>query len=105
MTGTQDNSPINDTSAADRLIPFEYIAAPDQYLVNFEGGDHMIFGGRNVRGTQNRDAAKDEQFHVLINKLSVAFFDAYLKGDAQQKQWLKQSAANYLGNQAEFKSK
>jgi predicted dienelactone hydrolase len=105
VTGTEDKSPINDNSAEDRLIPFEYITAPDQYLVNFNGGDHMIFSGRNIRGTQNRDAVKDEQFHVCINKLSVAFFDAYLKGDAKQKQWLKQSAAQHLAKQAEFKCK
>jgi hypothetical protein len=42
---------------------------------------------------------------VLINKLSVAFFDAYLKGNAKQKQWLKQSAAAYLGKQATFEFK
>ncbi|MDR3614522.1 MAG: hypothetical protein P4L53_13250 [Candidatus Obscuribacterales bacterium] len=105
MTGTEDKSPINDNSAADRLIPFENIAAPDQYLVNFNGGDHMIFSGRNLRGEQGRDAVKDEHFHALINKLSLAFFDAYLKGDQKQKQWLKQSAAEYLGNAAEFKCK
>lgn len=105
MTGTEDNSPINNNSAADRLIPYKNINAPDQYQVIFNGGDHAIFGGTQARALGQRDVAKDAQFHELINKLSVAFFDAYLKGDAKQKQWLKQSAAAYLGKQAEFEFK
>lgn len=105
MTGTEDNSPVNNNTAADRLIPYKFVSAPDQYQVNFEGGDHAIFGGTQARGMGTRDQAKDAQFHVLINKLSLAFFDAYLKGDAKQKQWLKQSAAAYLGNQATFECK
>ncbi|CAN5426560.1 acetylhydrolase [soil metagenome] len=105
MTGTADNSPVNNNSAADRLIPYKNINAPDQYQVVFNGGDHMIFGGTQARGIGTRDVAKDAQFHTLINKLSLAFFDAYLKGDAKQKQWLKQSAATYLGRQATFESK
>ncbi|MFA7337062.1 MAG: hypothetical protein WC028_09785 [Candidatus Obscuribacterales bacterium] len=105
MTGTEDNSPINNNTAADRLIPYKFVNAPDQYQVNFNGGDHAIFGGTHARGIGKRDQAKDAQYHVLINKLSVAFFDAYLKGDAKQKQWLKQSAAAYLGKQATFEYK
>ncbi|MBP6745468.1 hypothetical protein KA344_09535 [bacterium] len=105
MTGTEDNSPINNNSAADRLIPYKFVNAPDQYQVNFNGGDHAIFGGTQARGIGKRDQAKDAQYHVLINKLSVAFFDAYLKGNAKQKQWLKQSAAAYLGKQATFEFK
>ncbi|MDP3510221.1 MAG: hypothetical protein Q8T09_19780 [Candidatus Melainabacteria bacterium] len=105
MTGTEDNSPINNNTAADRLIPYKFVNAPDQYQVNFNGGDHAIFGGTQARGIGKRDQAKDAQYHELINKLSVAFFDAYLKGDAKQKQWLKQSAAAYLGNQATFEFK
>lgn len=105
MTGTEDNSPINNNSAADRLIPYKNINAPDQYQVIFNGGDHAIFGGTQARALGQRDVAKDAQFHELINKLSVAFFDAYLKGDAKQKQWLKQNAAAYLGKQATFEFK
>ena len=105
MTGTEDNSPINNNTAADRLIPFKAMSATDQYLVNFNGGDHMIFSGRESHGKSKRDEAQDERFHVLINKLSVAFLDAYLKGDLSQKEWLKKSAAAYLGKNAEFESK
>ncbi len=46
MTGTLDNSPIGDTTAEERRIPFDHIRGVDQYLVTFEGGDHMIFSGR-----------------------------------------------------------
>lgn len=105
MTGTLDSSPIGGTDAKDRVIPYQNIAAPEQYLVVFDGGDHMIFGGNNGRRAMQRDQAKDAHFHELINKLSLAFFDAYLKGDSKQKQWLRDSAGSYLGKQARYEHK
>lgn len=105
MTGTLDSSPIGGTDAKDRVIPYYNIAAPDQYLVVFDGGDHMIFGGSNGRRSMQRDQAKDAHFHEMINKLSLAFFDAYLRGDAKQKQWLKEGAKSYLGKQAQYACK
>lgn len=107
MTGTLDSSPIGNTPAAARVIPYKNISAPDQYLIVFDGGDHMIFGGNNGRRAMQRDQAKDAHFHEMINKLSLAFFDAYLKGDAKQKQWLQQNtgAQAYLGKQAVYEHK
>lgn len=101
MTGTKDVSPIGSTSAEERVIPFQGIRAPGQYLVNFEGGDHMIFSGHS---TPQR-AQSDENFQRMINKVTGAFLDAYLKGDASQKAWLKNDCAAYLGKAAEFKAK
>ena len=46
MTGTLDDSPVGETKAADRRLPFDHIHLADQYLVTFNGGDHMIFSGR-----------------------------------------------------------
>jgi len=85
MTGTLDDSPIGDTRAADRRIPFDHIHGADQYLVTFEGGDHMVFSGQRLRGG---DGKKDPLFHDLIRKSTTAFWDAYLKGDAAAKKWL-----------------
>ena len=85
MTGTLDDSPIGDTKAADRRVPFDHIHGADQYLVTFTGGDHMIFSGRMMgRGQREHDAA----FQKLICAASTAFWDAYLKGDADAKAWL-----------------
>jgi predicted dienelactone hydrolase len=85
MTGTLDDSPISDTKAEERRTPFDHIRGADQYLVTFQGGDHMIFSGR-FAGAQKRQ--KDELFQDLIRQGTTAFWDAYLKGDAKAKSWL-----------------
>jgi predicted dienelactone hydrolase len=84
MTGTLDDSPVSETRAADRRIPFDHIQGVDQYLVIFEGGDHTVFFGRRPGGVD----AKDPRFHDLIHESTTAFWDAYLKGDAAAKRWL-----------------
>ena len=86
MTGTEDDSPIGETRKEQRRLPFDHSKGPDQHLVIFNGGDHMIFSGRMRRfGTAAR---KDPRFQELIRAASTAFWDAYLKGDQRAKRWL-----------------
>jgi len=94
MTGTLDDSPIGETSAKERRLPFDYIKAGDQYLVTFNGGDHAIFSGR---ARQNN--IKDERFHSLILASTAAFWDAYLKDEPKAKIWLKGSGIRKLMGQ------
>jgi predicted dienelactone hydrolase len=101
LTGTLDDSPLSRNSAADRRIPFDGMRAPEQYLVNFEGADHMIFNGRR-RG----DPHPHDDLHMRqIERLTTAFLDAYLRGDAREKQWLTSEAPKYLGTGATFEQK
>ena len=46
----------------------------------------MIFSGRS----RLRRAEKDVRSHDLICSASVAFWDAYLKGDVKAKIWLSE---------------
>lgn len=103
MTGTEDNSPIGNTSPRERRVPFDNIGRADQYLVTFTGGDHMVFSGRSgMRGQRN----KDEVFHSLILQSSTAFWDAYLKDDKQAKQWLANGGfERALGKEGVFEKK
>lgn len=87
MTGTLDDSPIGETQAADRRLPFDHIVGAEQYLVTFTGGDHLIFSGRPRNDGETR-GAKDAQFQDLILQATTAFWDAYLMGDARAKSWL-----------------
>ena len=92
MTGTNDDSPVNDSKAADRRVPFDHIpGVADQYLVTLQGGDHMVFSGRGgltgLGGSQGHPAM-DPTFQVLIQQCTTAFWDAYLKSDEQAKKWL-----------------
>lgn len=85
MTGTEDDSPVADTKAADRRIPFDSIGKSDQYLLTFNGGDHMIFSGR-LRKTGATD--NDKVFQELIKQSTTQFWDAYLKESPDAKKWL-----------------
>lgn len=87
MTGTLDNSPIGDTTAADRRLPYDHINNAPQYLVIFKDGDHMIFSGRpRLRGGGQKDAV----FQDLIRASTTAFWDAWLKHDAAARSWLEE---------------
>lgn len=89
MTGTLDDSPLNETTAEQRRLPFDHMNASDQYLVTFVGGDHMIFSGRI--GLLPR-SGKDPLFQELIRAGTTAFWDAYLHDDPQAKAWLAEGA-------------
>ena len=84
MTGTEDDSPVGETKAAERRIAYDHIQGVDQYLVTFQGGDHMVFSGRLFQ----TERPKDPVFHSLILQGTTAFWDSYLKGDAAAKAWL-----------------
>lgn len=92
MTGTLDDSPVNDTSAKERRIPYDHTPGPkekgaDCYLIIFEGGDHGIFAGGGARRAGR--ANKDAEFHKLIHQTSLAFLDAYLRDNVDAKAWLQ----------------
>jgi predicted dienelactone hydrolase len=103
MTGTLDDSPIGETKASERRLPFDHIACGDQYLVTFNGGDHMIFGGRSRKIGVNK---QDEVFRKYILISSTAFWDAYLKDDAKAKSWLAEGDfEKSLGKVGKFEKK
>jgi len=102
LTGTEDNSPINDTKAADRRIPFDGMKSTHQYFVNIVGADHSTFGGRAFRAPK----ASDAKYHEMIQEVSTKFLDAALKGDASAWRWLDNGGiAAYLGKDAMFERK
>lgn len=95
MTGTEDASPIGGTTPTQRRVPYDCINGPDEYLVTFQGGDHMVFSGRARRAAKPTDAA----FQRLVCVATTAFWDAYLKGDTAARAWLANgSFASELGS-------
>lgn len=93
MTGTLDDSPLGDTKANQRRLPFDNIQAADQYLITFEGGDHMIFTGLpNRLGSHEKDPC----FHDLVKISSTSFWDAHLKNNSAAKKWLADGGLNTL---------
>jgi dienelactone hydrolase len=102
MTGTLDDSPVGETKAADRRVPYDHVKNIPAYLITFDGGDHMIFSGRRIAGG---DRPKDETFHELICTGTVAFWDAYLRGDDAAKSWLKDDYGKSVGADGVFEQK
>ncbi len=101
LTGTKDDSPIGDTTAADRRLPFDHCNSSDQYLITFTGGDHAIFSGRD----RWFGGGKDEQFQRHICLSSLAFWDAYLRDDTAAKEWLRTQFESELGAAGVFEVK
>jgi predicted dienelactone hydrolase len=86
MTGTEDKTPFdNGEPPESRQIPYRNIVGADKYLIVFAGGDHMIFSGRAPRSGPRPN---DDRFHALIQKASLAFWDAYLMGNKDAKAYL-----------------
>ncbi len=99
MTGTLDDSPIGDTKAADRRLPFDHMLKSERQLVNFEKGDHMIFSGRPSLKPRPDDAKFQEQ----IAAVTTIFWQAYLRDDKAAHTWINDSKAGltkYLGTAA-----
>lgn len=96
MTGTRDETPFDPPGAGapQRRLPYDGMKGPDKLLLIFEGGDHMVFSGRvAAKGFEflnrgPRDDAADERRRKLILDASTAFWNAYLKDDAQARRWL-----------------
>ena len=101
MTGTIDQNPLDASEPAEnRQIPYRSITNADKYLIVFNGGDHMIFSGRDFRG---QPRPNDPAFHALIQKASLAYWDAYLMNNAEAKAYLTGGKFKQdLGNMATF---
>ncbi len=86
MTGTDDNSPL-DPQVTPESRRDVYAAMPkgDKYELVFDGGTHMAFSDRPIR----RGEKRDPRIHPAIQKVSTAFWDAYLKNQAKSKAWLQ----------------
>lgn len=87
LTGTKDRSPIDwNFPPVRRRVPFDSISKADQYLVVFEDGNHTLFSGhRRPFGLSKLE----EQYQPMVAEMTRRFFDAYLKNDAEAKEWLQ----------------
>ncbi|MBP9868592.1 MAG: hypothetical protein KBC88_06655 [Alphaproteobacteria bacterium] len=85
MTGTDDDSPIENFGYRDRLEVFEHSGGPEQHLLILDGGDHMVYNGSRGKLGEN---PKREIHEEIIKVLSLAFWEAYLKEDESAKIWL-----------------
>lgn len=85
MTGTKDRSFIGTATPETRLKVFPALPPGNKYQVILDGAEHSAFGDRQLPGDR---APRNPNHHRAILALSTAFWDAFLKDDANAKAWL-----------------
>jgi predicted dienelactone hydrolase len=82
---------------------YDHIKAPGQALTIFKDADHFVFGLPPRPGAKQ---ASDERIHQLLAQVCPAFWDTWLRGDAEARQWLLSGGfAGQLGGDGTFESK
>lgn len=105
--GSEDYSPVSDETPAGRRHPFEYAPRGDKYLVFISGATHGSYQGRDAVRILSETPPKNIDYIADVVKLgTLAFIDAYLKGDLTARRYLESDAiAAYPGGQLEFRRK
>lgn len=108
ITGSEDVSRASDETPQSRRHPYEHAPADGtKYLLFFEGATHSSYQGKGP-GTllDGRTPANIEWIAETTNLAVLAFFDAYLKDDAEARERLDSgTVAHREGGQAEFAHK
>ena len=86
MTGTLDDSPIGNQEPGDRRKVYPALPPGDKYELVLDKGKHSAFSDHPLPGDGLRH---NPNHHKVILALSTAFWDAYLRGDADAKAWLQ----------------
>lgn len=90
MTGTEDDSPIENYGYQHRLIVRDYSGNDEHYTQVIDGGDHMIYNG--TRGKLGANPLREQHEQEILHG-AFAFWDAYLKNDNLAKAWLTEKYA------------
>lgn len=85
MTGTHDTAMIANLTPEMRAKVFPALPPGGKYELILDGAEHSAFTERPLPGEKN---GRNPNHHRVILALSTAFWDAYLKGDAEAKAWL-----------------
>ncbi len=85
MTGTHDDAMIANLTPEMRAKVFPALPPGNKYELILDGAEHSAFTERSLPGDKK---PRNPNHHRVILALSTAFWDAYLKGDAEAKAWL-----------------
>jgi predicted dienelactone hydrolase len=125
MTGTKDSSPVAQTEVEDRRVPFDAISLADQFLINLQGGDHMVFSDHRMRKTEGDHSYRrrilrffkkesesssgdvsDFVAHGIIKMATTAFWKSYLNENHPVREWLQTGGLEKaIAEHASFESK
>jgi predicted dienelactone hydrolase len=82
MTGTEDDSIVSNTKAADRVKVYNSLPAGDKFELILNGAQHLAFSEVLAMGRGRRN------YHRAILAFSTAFWDYTLRQSKEAKQWL-----------------
>jgi predicted dienelactone hydrolase len=85
MTGTNDVALIGDADVGSRLAVFPALPPGGKYELVLNGAEHSAFSDRALPGDKER---RNPNHHRAILALSTAFWDAWLREDADARAWL-----------------
>lgn len=85
MTGTKDVAPIGDVYLESRLAVFPALPPGDKYELVLYDAEHSAFADRSLPGDRE---SRNPNHHRAILALSTAFWDAWLRGNMEAKDWL-----------------
>ena len=117
VTGTIDGDVLGaGSNPKNRAALFDAQRAGDKFRVVFDGGDHSVFNGGDLREALwldrvtgvNHASTTVEIAKVIRDKtnvLTLKFLDAYVKSDTKAKVWLADHAASMLGDAGEWSAK
>jgi predicted dienelactone hydrolase len=109
VTGTLDTETIGaNVAAEERVRPFYAMPPGGKFLVVFKNADHMCFSGRSASIDHNRATmaqAVEPQVVRASQVLTLAFWDAYLKGNAQAERWLLLQHRRVLSSEDRFEAR
>jgi predicted dienelactone hydrolase len=85
MTGTKDVAPIGDQTVESRLAVFPALLPGGKYELVLENAEHSVFTERPLPGDKGK---RNPNHQRVILALSTAFWDTYLRDNAEAKAWL-----------------
>lgn len=85
MTGTKDGSPIDpNLNPESRREVYAALPKGDKYQLVLKDAQHSAFGD-----SRGKARTRDPKHHPAIQKISLHFWNAYLKNGKQSKEWLQ----------------
>jgi len=108
ITGSMDVSAASDETSESRQHPYDYAPADGtKYLLFIDGATHSSYQGKGPGlRLDGRSPGNLDWIAETTNMSVLAFFDAYVKGSEEAKNWLDSgSVAQREGGKVEFKHK
>jgi predicted dienelactone hydrolase len=88
MTGTKDLAPVGNETMKARLAVYPALHGAPKYELVLHNAEHSVFTDRALPGDRE---PRNPNHHRVILALCTAFWDAYLRGDAEALAWLNGS--------------